>query len=195
VTEQRTSNGQDGRRDAIVREATELFSQSYETTTMRVIGAAVGIDSATIYYYFPSKQAILQEIIEVGLSRYVEELEEIRQRSDTFRARLRAAVHAHVRVTATEKYIDLHERYHQLLPSALTLEAQKDTVERTFQELLTLAATEAGVEYDEDPVTRLYVLGGLNVFRWYRPDARLSIDEIGDRSADLVERCIGIAER
>jgi hypothetical protein len=98
-------------------------------------------------------------------------------------------------VTATEKYIDLHERYHQLLPSALTLEAQKDTVERTFQELLTLAATEAGVEYDEDPVTRLYVLGGLNVFRWYRPDARLSIDEIGDRSADLVERCIGIAER
>jgi AcrR family transcriptional regulator len=184
----------DIRRDSILAAAVELFSISFDRTSMRAIGRQVGIDAATIYYYFPSKQAILQEILERGIAQHIDKLQSILELDVDARAKLRAAVHAHVQLTATASYIELHERYHQLLPAQETLGEMRDRVEALFERFAQDAAAARGVVIDDSALARFFVLGGLNVSRWYRPDARLSLDKIGDRFADMVERVIGISD-
>jgi AcrR family transcriptional regulator len=47
------------------RVALELFStQGYESTSMRQIGDALGINKASLYYHFVSKEAILRSLFE-----------------------------------------------------------------------------------------------------------------------------------
>jgi AcrR family transcriptional regulator len=47
------------------RIALELFStQGYESTSMRQIGDALGINKASLYYHFASKEAILRSLFE-----------------------------------------------------------------------------------------------------------------------------------
>jgi AcrR family transcriptional regulator len=47
------------------RVALELFStQGYEATSMRQIGDALGINKASLYYHFASKEAILRSLFE-----------------------------------------------------------------------------------------------------------------------------------
>ena len=60
-----------GRRDGAAtrkraqRVALELFStQGYEATSMRQIGDALGINKASLYYHFPSKEAILRSLFD-----------------------------------------------------------------------------------------------------------------------------------
>jgi TetR/AcrR family transcriptional regulator, cholesterol catabolism regulator len=61
------TEGQD-RRELILSTAAELFARrGLHATTVRQIGDAVGLFSGSLYYYFPSKDAILDEL----LSRYL----------------------------------------------------------------------------------------------------------------------------
>jgi TetR/AcrR family transcriptional regulator, cholesterol catabolism regulator len=62
------TEGQD-RRELILSTAAELFAQrGLHATTVRQIGDAVGLFSGSLYYYFPSKDAILDEL----LTRYLD---------------------------------------------------------------------------------------------------------------------------
>ena len=53
-----------GNREKILRTSIDLFAQKgFGTVTTREIAAAVGIKAASIYNHFPSKEAILDEIV------------------------------------------------------------------------------------------------------------------------------------
>jgi AcrR family transcriptional regulator len=53
-------------KDRILEAAAKLFSErGYEGVTTREIAKAIGINSASIYYYFPSKEEILRSLYEV----------------------------------------------------------------------------------------------------------------------------------
>ncbi|MCL2826470.1 MAG: TetR/AcrR family transcriptional regulator [Eggerthellaceae bacterium] len=52
-------------RDKIMRAAARMFSEKgFERVTTREIAKAIGINSATIYYYFPSKDELLKSLYE-----------------------------------------------------------------------------------------------------------------------------------
>jgi AcrR family transcriptional regulator len=61
----------DGRmEDQILAAAAALFAeQGYATTSTRELAARVGVRSASIYYHFPSKEAILHRICSDSLAR------------------------------------------------------------------------------------------------------------------------------
>ena len=65
----RTKNLEDsaykrGRRDDILAAAAGLFSkQGFAVTTVREIGDVVGMNSGSLYYYFPSKEAIADALL------------------------------------------------------------------------------------------------------------------------------------
>jgi AcrR family transcriptional regulator len=66
-TEKMTVKRRDGAatRKQAQRIALELFStQGYEATSMRQIGDALGINKASLYYHFASKEAILRSLFE-----------------------------------------------------------------------------------------------------------------------------------
>lgn len=56
-------------RERILNEAAELFlSRGYGETSLRDIAAAVGIQPASIYHHFESKEALFLEIMRIGTS-------------------------------------------------------------------------------------------------------------------------------
>src|SRR6476659_3491766 len=62
-----------GRRDDILRIATELFAErGFNAVGMRAIADAVGIRSSSLYYHFPSKMDILHAIALDATKAFVE---------------------------------------------------------------------------------------------------------------------------
>src|SRR4051812_44361199 len=55
-------------RDTILHAAARLFRrQGYSATTLRQIAAMAEIKAGSIYYYFDSKEQILDEVLHLGL--------------------------------------------------------------------------------------------------------------------------------
>ena len=64
-------------REKILLAAADLFAQKgYSETTVRELSAAIGVKASSIYYHFPSKNAILMTLIEEYLQTYASALDE-----------------------------------------------------------------------------------------------------------------------
>ncbi len=62
----------------IFREAARLFSEKgYERTSMRAIAEAAGVSKPAIYYYFPNKDALFEEMLAAAQEQIQETLEKI----------------------------------------------------------------------------------------------------------------------
>src|SRR5687767_6649714 len=96
--------------------ATLFLEHSYERATMRSIGAAVGIDPATIYYYFASKEAIVVEILENGVANLLSALQSAMDEHEDPESQFRAAVHAHVVHAITGPHQALYDQVFSYLP-------------------------------------------------------------------------------
>ncbi len=85
------------RRGEILDAAKRLFlTEGFERATIRKIAAAVGVSSATLYVYFPDKDAILRAIAETTFEALLVRLQEAERHSGTELERLRAGLHAYV---------------------------------------------------------------------------------------------------
>ncbi|MFN3847315.1 MAG: TetR/AcrR family transcriptional regulator [Paracoccaceae bacterium] len=91
------------RRDEILRLATEAFvTHGYAGTSMADLARAVGVQKASLYYHFPSKQALFVACVTEGYEGAVQRLEAIRAAPDfTDAARIRAAMEEIYRVNLT----------------------------------------------------------------------------------------------
>lgn len=70
-------------RDKIIRISKNLFSRKgFDATSMSHISTAVGINKASIYYFFKNKEAIYFEIIKSGLNKISDYLNKIEPRKD-----------------------------------------------------------------------------------------------------------------
>ncbi|MFN3970416.1 MAG: TetR/AcrR family transcriptional regulator [Gemmobacter sp.] len=91
------------RREEILRLATEGFvTDGYAGTSMADLARAVGVQKASLYHHFPSKQALFVACVTDGYEGMVQRLEAIR--SDTTFTdpdRIRAAMHEIYRVNLT----------------------------------------------------------------------------------------------
>ncbi len=91
------------RRDEILRLATEAFvTHGYAGTSMADLARAVGVQKASLYHHFPSKQALFVACVTEGYEGTVQRLEAIRAAPDfTDAARVRAAMEEIYRVNLT----------------------------------------------------------------------------------------------
>jgi AcrR family transcriptional regulator len=91
------------RRDEILRLATQAFvTHGYAGTSMADLARAVGVQKASLYYHFPSKQALFVACVTEGYEGAVQRLEAIRATPDfNDAARIRAAMEEIYRVNLT----------------------------------------------------------------------------------------------
>lgn len=176
--------------ESILQHAADLFEISYENTSMRDIGKRVGVDAATIYHYFPSKESILMTMLDQGAT---EQLAVIREAASTLekpRDRLGAAVRSHLHFAVNSPFIDLQVRYFHLFSKEeqQRLEFGRGMVDRLFEQLLGDVAHERGRELADPSLLRNFCFGAMNdVRRWFRESGRLSIDDIADRFTTYIE--------
>ena len=85
------------RRGEILAAAKRLFlTEGYEHTTIRKIAATVGVSAATLYLYFPDKDAILRAIAESTFNALLARLEATQCQDGSDLDRLRAGLAAYV---------------------------------------------------------------------------------------------------
>lgn len=65
------------KREALAKTAFDLFlTQGYENTTVTQIMKAVGLTKAGMYHYFPSKEAILDAAVDLGMAAAIRQTRE-----------------------------------------------------------------------------------------------------------------------
>jgi len=178
--------------ERILAAATRLFGErGYASTSMRDIGEAVGLLAGSLYSHISSKEAVLLQIVETGLDRYLAALLPIVDSDRPADERLRAAVKAHVELVTNhveESLVALHQWKFLSGESRQRIEAKRHAGSDAFSRLLA-DGIESGVfkPVANPQITISGILGTLNwVPEWYSPKGPATPEEIGDHLADLL---------
>ena len=185
-----------GARRQILNAAAHLLKhRGYEATTTRAIAAAVGIKGGSIYHHFPSKDAIVGEVVNEGVrvvfDAVVAALAALPARSSP-RRRLETAIRAHLLSSLEHSdYTSACIRTFAFLPEAVRREcrAERRRYEKLWQDLVDQLCDARLVASNVSPDSlRLLLLGAVNwAGEWYRP-GRMGIDEIARDFAASVLR-------
>jgi AcrR family transcriptional regulator len=178
------------RRAELVRAAGRLFrEQGYAATTIRDIAAVVGMRSGSPFYHFKSKEDMLKTVVLEGMQSALAAIEAVLAQRlpprETFHALIRAHLDTILVSGGDFAPVLLHE-WRSLSPeSRAEIVASKDRYERIWQKTLT-ELKRAGLIADDSSLARLLIIGSINwTAQWYRPDGKLSIDKLAQRTADF----------
>lgn len=177
-------------RAAIFSSATRLFGErGYTGTSMRDIAKAVGLLPGSLYAHIQSKEAVLLEIIEGGVDRFNEAVDDVERQDLPAPDALREAIRRHLAIVADNpqrtlivfhqwRYLDGENRERLL--------AKRAHYEQFFLRTLERGTADGDFDPGLDPkVTVLAILGALNwTPEWFSPSGAASATEVADRIAD-----------
>ncbi len=170
-------------REKVLAAAVQLFAEyGYHASTMRDIAKMAGIQAASIYYHYPSKQALLIEIMESHMRQLNTNLERIVSKPYTVQQCLHEAISSHILLHTTYKseffIIDTEIRALEgdNRRKILTL---RDHYEDVIQGLLR-EGMEQGILRQTDVKISSYAIIAMctEVARWFRPAGRLSVQQV-----------------
>ena len=172
------------RRREILDAAAGLFARhGYEGTSVRMIGAEVGLGAGALYHHIGSKEDLLADIHEEFVGAIVAELRAIVAADDEPRAALVAAGRLMTRYL--DRYRDhmtafFAEHRHIRGERFAEVRRRREEFERLISELVARAAPQLGATD-----LRLSVLALLGMFNyghvWYRPGGPCAPEQIADR--------------
>ena len=196
-----SGRGEDGRtaprpsprnkRAEIVAVATEYFGETgYEDTRWADVATAVGLGPTALYHYFESKQQCLFEILVEGVEDALAEFARHNQGEfgQAFPAVVRGSFERsdrearRARVLVAEQGLVRHPRPAPREENARVLAFSLiKKYEAGWRDLLAAGMSAGAIPTtDPDLLTRA-VIGTYNsVWAWYRPEGRLSLDEVAD---------------
>ena len=102
--------------------ATAFAEKGYLGASIKDIADRLGVRQASLYYYFPSKEAALAAICELGVKDFIENLREILSRDVPVADKIRAAIANHLMPLRTHPdadYIRVFIRHRHELPDGL----------------------------------------------------------------------------
>lgn len=180
-------------RENLLKLAARTFgTQGYSATTMRNIAEQAGIEAASIYYHFSSKEELVDEVMEQGAGRIVQELNgriEALGPDATAEQRFRAAVLG--QMTGLVKHGDFalaHGRLLGQLPEAVRERQVKrrERHQRLWNGLLEDLRTEGRLRGDVDiHLARIFILGSINSIQsWFNP-RKGALEKIADQLCDM----------
>lgn len=174
-------------RQRILDESARLFSQNgIASTSMREIAKECGIQAGSLYYHFKSKDEIIAEVLELGISFVADavkaELEKL-DRSAGFRERFHAAVLAHLNAFFLHRnYTATHIREFKQAPASTRIKNIKtrDAYEQLWADLFAIGVSEGVLATDIDlRFARLLLLSSMNwALEWFKPKGQRSFDEL-----------------
>ena len=189
-----------GSRTTILSAALRLIAErGYGGTSVRDIAKEAGIQPATMYAHYPSKEHVLGELIRLGHESHQQMMRAAMLESSADpREQLAALMRAHVRMHAEYPMLamvanaELHALSPEAAAPALELRRQSeqllgDVVQRGMQK---------GVFKVKQPFLALAAIGamGIRVSHWYTPGFELSVDEVADEYAGFALKILGAEE-
>lgn len=178
-------------REKILHSAVQLFAEyGYHAAPLRDIARIAGIQAASIYYHYASKQALLIEIMETHMQRLNANLERILGEHDDPQRRLRAAIANHIRLHTSYKaeFFIIDTEIRALEGENRTrIISLRDRYESLLQELLR-DGMERGVFRQSDVKISSYAIIAMctEVATWFRPNGRLSVQQVIDIYTQMI---------
>jgi AcrR family transcriptional regulator len=186
-----------GTRGRILQAALGLFAEfGFAGTSIRAIGKEAGINSATLYAHYPSKEAVLAELIRIGHEELYTRLAVANASARGPVERVAALVRAHVAVHADYPMLAsvANNEFHALDPDlavdALRLRAE---ARRMLHEALHEGAA-AGLFTVDDVILTGTALSamGMRVAQWFGPDQPYTKEQVADHHARMALRMLGL---
>jgi AcrR family transcriptional regulator len=176
--------------------ATRLFSErGYDRTSVQEIVEAAGVTKGALYHYFGSKDDLLHEIYGRLLRLQQERLDAYADAERPVEERLRRAA-ADVVVTTIDNLDDARiffRSMHQLSPEKQKqVRAERRRYHERFRDLVA-EGQRTGVFSTSTPADLVvdYHFGSVHhLSTWYRPDGKLTPQEVADHLADLLLRAL-----
>lgn len=181
-------------RRRILDAAARVFARrGYADTRLSDIAAEAGTFAGSIYYYFESREELVDEVLTIGVTRVFDAVRaqvEALPPGASHRARITAAIAAHLSSTlALDVYATANQRLFAQVPGDIRQRQIKlHRAYGAYWRRLIEGARRAGeIRRDIDPsVLRLQILGAINwSVEWYKPGKR-SIDQIAAQLATTV---------
>jgi AcrR family transcriptional regulator len=188
-------------RQRLLDAAARVFrDKGYAGARLADIAAAAEMHTPGVYYYFPSKEDLVEEVLRTGVARaaaFVEERVAALPGGASALDRLRAAIEGHVlMVLEIGDYTSANIRIFGQLPDDIRRRhlAQQRAYGDLWRSLLEDAGAAGELRPDLDlSVVRMLILGALNwTVEWYRPGAA-SAREVARHATTMI--CEGLAAR
>lgn len=174
--------------DAAVR----LFGeQGYTGTSMRDIARAVGVLPGSLYAHIDSKETLLSEIVDEGITSFLHRVEPLAASDEDALGRMRAAIKAHIEVVGENperSQVVFHQWRFLDEPNLSRAIEKRRRYEHAFVQILD-SGVRTGV-FNPRLSGRIAVftlLGALNwTPQWYSPTGSATPSEIGEIMADTL---------
>ena len=182
-----------GLRAELIEKSAQLFRlKGYDSTTVRDIAAAAGIQAGSWFYHFKSKQDILEAIMEQGLRRSLAEIEAIAEEPLPPHTMLHRLVEAHLHTLLAPDHhfiaVLLYEWRSLDEPSRLRLVALKDRYEAVWDRAIA-ALHHSGDWAMPSQFDRLLIFGALNwTVQWYKPGSGADVPELARQAMRFILR-------
>ena len=189
-------------RDLIAKTALRLFRErGYEATTMRVIAAEAGVSVGNAYYYFSSKEELIQLYYEHSQEDHTEECAAVLAREREFRPRMLGVVRA--RIDTLQPYKEFAGKFFKyaaeptspLSPFSSESAPVRDAAIAVYREVVegSTLKTDAEIRADLPDLLWLYSMG--MILYWVydsSPDAANTY-RLVERTVPLIDRLVGLA--
>jgi AcrR family transcriptional regulator len=186
-------------RERLLDAAARVFrDKGYAGARLSDIADAAEMHTPGVYYYFPSKEDLVEEVLRVGVARaaaFVEGRVAAVPEGASALDRLRAAIEGHVlMVLEIGDYTSANIRIFGQLPDDIRRRhlAQQRAYGDLWRSLLEGARAAGEIRPDLDlSVVRMLILGALNwTVEWYRPGA-VTAAEVARHATTMI--CEGIS--
>ena len=162
----------------------------FHATSMRTVAGRTLTRSASLYHWFPSKQALLQAIMRRFLEGLTREVTQAIDRRSNPVSRLAAAVWVHVVYHGTHRraaFVSDTEIRALDGEDAEAIMRMRDAYEEIFRQILADGLESGDFECrDARVATYAILLECTGVAVWFRPDGPLTLPEVAELHVELV---------
>ena len=194
------TTGSDGEKtEAAIRAAAVslIARHGYDAVSMRQLGEEVGVQAAALYRYFPTKEDLLFTLMREHMVDLIAAWEAARPATPEPTGRLAAFVGNHIRFHVARRHsthvsnLELRSLSPERLSAILRL---RNSYERELRQILREGAEAAVFDIDDVELTAMAIIQMITgVIVWFRPDERLSVEQVAETYHIMTMRLVGAA--
>jgi TetR/AcrR family transcriptional regulator, cholesterol catabolism regulator len=180
------------RSDEIIDAAARVFAErGYHGTTTQAIADVLGMRQASLYYYFPSKEAALELVCARGTDGFVEGAEAVMESPGTPLEKLARLIAAHLApIDTMPDYVRVFINERRYLPTASRRRIGRKSrrIERFFEHVILAGIADGSIRPGADArLAMLAVLGMCNaVINWREADRARDMPRVAAEFASFI---------
>jgi AcrR family transcriptional regulator len=179
------------RKDRIIKTAAALFKQKgFESSSMREIAKAEGIEAASLYSHINSKEELLESICFDMADKFIKSIDEVNDLYFNAEEKLFMAIKNHVKIiTDNLDYSTVFIREWRKLPKQKInyfINLRKK-YEDGFKQILINGENENVFSVPDKKFAVLTILSAVNwITEWYNPKGEMNSDEIAEHLYNFI---------